>query len=155
MVVGAFFSQAQHQWSIQRAQIELSWIGQQRFLGADSTGHTVVLSPGADIGVKPAETLLIGLASCTAHDVVGIVRKQRARLEQLVIQVTGDQAAEPPWAYERIHLSFQFTAAGAQQVRFEHAVDLALNKYCSVRASLAPEIVVTFAVELQTSSMTA
>jgi putative redox protein len=36
------------------AQIELTWIGQQRFLGVDSTGHTVVLSPGADIGVKPA-----------------------------------------------------------------------------------------------------
>jgi len=45
------------------APIELTWIGQQRFLGVDSTGHTVVLSPGADIGVKPAETLLIALAA--------------------------------------------------------------------------------------------
>jgi putative redox protein len=137
------------------AQIELTWINQHRFLGVDSTGHTVVLSPGADIGVKPAETLLIALAACTAHDVVEILHKQRARLEQLLIQVTGDQAAQPPWAYERIHLNFQITAAGVQLAQLERAVDLALNKYCSVRASLASEIAVTFAVELQAPSMPA
>ncbi len=131
------------------AQIELTWIGQHRFLGVDSTGHTVVLSPGADIGVKPAETLLIALAACTAHDVVEILHKQRARLEQLLVQVTSDQAVEPPWAYERIHLGFQITAAGVQLTQLERAVDLALNKYCSVRASLAPEITVTFEVELR------
>jgi putative redox protein len=136
------------------AQIELSWLGQQRFLGVDSTRHTVVLSPGVDIGVKPAETLLIALAACTAHDVVEIVHKQRARLEELLVQVTGEQAAEPPWAYERIHLGFQVTAAGALQAQLERAVNLALNKYCSVRASLAREIVVTFAVELPTPTMT-
>jgi putative redox protein len=131
------------------AQIELSWIGQQRFLGVDSTGHTVVLSPGADIGVKPAETLLIALAACTAHDVVEIVHKQRVRLEELLVQVTGEQAAEPPWAFQRIHLGFQITAAGVRLAQLERAIDLALNKYCSVRASLAPEITMTFAVELR------
>ena len=135
------------------AQIELSWIGQQRFLGVDSTGHTVVLSPGADIGVKPAETLLIALAACAAHDVVEILHKQRARLEALLVQVMGDQAAAPPWAYQRIHLSFQITAAGVQPAQLERAVDLALNKYCAVRASLAPEIAVTFAVELRVPSV--
>ena len=131
------------------AQIELSWIGQQRFLGVDSTRHTVVLSPGADIGVKPAETLLIALAACTAHDVVEIVHKQRVRLEELLVQVTGEQAAEPPWAFQRIHLGFQITAAGVRLAQLERAIDLALNKYCSVRASLAPEITMTFAVELR------
>ena len=134
------------------AQIELTWIGQHRFLGIDSTGHTVVLSPGADIGVKPAETLLVALAACTAYDVVEILHKQRAGLEHLLIQATGDQAAEPPWAYQRIHLGFQVIAPGVQLAQLERAVDLALNKYCSVRASLAPEIAVTFAVELRTPS---
>jgi uncharacterized OsmC-like protein len=35
----------------------------------------------------------------------------------------------------------------------ERAVDLALNKYCSVRASLAPDIAVTSAIELQAPAM--
>jgi uncharacterized OsmC-like protein len=87
--------------------------------------------------------------------VVEIVHKQRARLEQLLIQVTGEQAAAPPWAYERIHLGFQIIAAGVQLAQLERAVDLALNTVCSVRASLAPQIAVTFAVELRTPSMAA
>ena len=134
------------------AQIELTWIEQQRFLGVDSTGHTVVLSPGNDIGVKPAETLLIALAACTAHDVVEILHKQRAHLEQLRVQVAGEQTAEPPWAYEHIRLVFHVTAADLRPAQLEHAVDLALNKYCSVRASLATAIDVTFAIELHAPS---
>ena len=69
------------------------------------------------------------------------------------MQVTGDQAAAPPWAYQRIHLGFHITAAGVQLAQLERAVDLALNKYCSVRASLAPEIAVTFEVELRAPTM--
>ena len=61
------------------AQINLTWVEQQRFIGVDSAGHSVVLSPPNDVGVKPSETLLIALAACAAHDVVEILQKQRAR----------------------------------------------------------------------------
>ena len=131
------------------AQIDLTWIEQQRFLGVDSSGHSMVLSPPNDVGVKPSETLLIALAACAAHDVVEILHKQRARLERLAVQVTADQAPDPPWAYQRIHLRFQALANGLQPERLERAIDLALNKYCSVRASLSADIAVTFAAELQ------
>lgn len=129
------------------AQIELTWIAQQRFLGVDSTGHSIVLSPPNDVGVKPSDTLLIALAACVAVDIVEILRKQRAHLEQLAIQVTGEQAPDPPWAFQRIHLLVQTAAGNLRPGQVEHAVDLALNKYCSVRASLAADIQVTFAVE--------
>lgn len=131
------------------AQIDLTWIEQQRFIGVDSAGHSMVLSPPTDVGVKPSETLLIALAACAAHDVVEILQKQRARLERLAVQVTADQAPDPPWAYQRIHLRFQVLAEGLPQARLERAIDLALNKYCSVRASLAADIAVTFAAELE------
>lgn len=131
------------------AQINLTWIEQQRFLGVDSSGHSMLLSPPSDVGVKPSETLLIALAACASHDVVEILQKQRAQLERLAVQVTADQAPDPPWAYQRIHLHFQVQAADLAQVRLERAIDLALNKYCSVRASLSPEIAVTFTAEIQ------
>ncbi|HNP72448.1 MAG TPA: OsmC family protein [Kouleothrix sp.] len=129
------------------AQIELTWVEKQRFLGVDSAGHSVVLSPPTDVGVKPSETLLIALAACAAHDVVEILHKQRAGLKQLKVVVSGEQAADPPWPYRRIHLLFQATAASSLE-RIERAIDLSLNKYCSVRASLSPDVVVTFAAEL-------
>ena len=131
------------------AHIDLTWIEQQRFLGADSAGHTITLSPPDDIGVKPSETLLIALAACASHDVVAILNKQRAGLARLAVRVTAEQAPEPPWAYQRIDLRFQIQAEATTQARLERAIDLALNKYCSVRASLSPDVVVTFCAELE------
>jgi len=129
-------------------QVELTWIEKQRFLGVDSTGQGVVLSPGSDVGVKPSDTLLIALAACASADVVEILHKQRAQLERLTVRTSGEQAVEAPWAYQRIHLHFIVTASGVRQAQLDRAVDLALNKYCSVRASLAPNIQVTFEAEL-------
>ena len=133
------------------AQIELTWIEKQRFVGVDGSGHSVVLSPGNDVGVRPSDTLLIALAACASVDIVEILRKQRAQLERLSARVSGQQADEAPWAYQRIHLHFVVTAGGVGQAQLDRAVDLALNKYCSVRASLAPNIQVTFEAELHAS----
>lgn len=131
------------------AHIELTWIHDQTFLGVDSTKHTVVLSPGGGVGVKPSETLLIALASCSAVDLVDILKKQRATLSRLTIMVDGEQDADPPWRYRRIHLRYEVTAAATTLDKVQRAVDLALNKYCSVRSSLHPEIEVTFEIDLR------
>lgn len=131
------------------AHIDLTWIEQQRFRGEDSAGHSIILSPPDDIGVKPSETLLIALAACASHDVVEILNKQRAGLARLAVRVRAEQAPEPPWAYQRIDLHFQIQAEATTPTRLERAIDLALNKYCSVRASLSPDIVVTFSAELE------
>ncbi|MGQ9549886.1 MAG: OsmC family protein [Roseiflexus sp.] len=130
------------------AHIELTWIPDRTFLGVDSTNHSIVLSPGGGVGVKPSETLLIAVASCSAVDLVDILKKQRATLHRLLITVDGEQDADPPWRYRRIHLCYRVNAAGATLEKVQRAVDLALNRYCSVRSSLHPEIDVTFEVEL-------
>lgn len=129
-------------------QIDLTWIDEQRFLGVDSSGHSMVLSPPNDVGVKPSDTLLISLAACAAHDVVEIVRKQRLPLQRLAVRVSATQASEAPWAYQQIHLHFEVQAPGARPRQLERAIDLALNSYCSVRASLSPAIAVTFDAEI-------
>src|SRR5438046_10116044 len=103
------------------AQIELTWIEKQRFLGVDSTSHSVVLSPGNDVGVKPSDTLLIALAACASVDVVEILHKQRAQLERLTVRTSGEQAAEAPWAFQRIHLHFVVTASGVRQAQLDRA----------------------------------
>lgn len=124
--------------------VEVSWIGQKRFVGVDSTQHSVVLSAGDDIGVKPPEAMLISLATCALYDVIDIHHKQRLELRSLVASVSGTQSQAPPWAFTQIHLRFNAAAEGLRPEQLERAIDLSLNKYCSVRASLRPEIEVTF-----------
>lgn len=129
--------------------IELTWIERRRFLGVDSGKHSVVLSAGEDVGVKPAENLLIALAGCAAYDIVAILQKQRMELRRLTLSVSGEQAAEAPWPYTAIHLHVAAAAPGLRDDQLARAVDLSLNKYCSVRASLHPAIAVTFAATAQ------
>ncbi|MEN9939190.1 MAG: hypothetical protein RLZZ387_5769 [Chloroflexota bacterium] len=129
-------------------RVELTWVEGQRYQGVDSGGNTVALGSGGEPGVSPAEALLLALAGCAAHDVVAIVAKQRATLRRLVVTVTGEQLPTPPRAYRAIHLRFEVSAEGLTEAKLRRAADLALNKYCTVRASLSPEIAVTFAVVL-------
>lgn len=126
------------------ATIELTWIEQKRFLGVDSGKHSVVLSSGDDVGVRPSENLLIALAGCAAYDIVEILQKQRLDLRSLKITAGGEQADAAPWPYRRIHLHVAGAAEGLRPEQLARAVDLSLNKYCSVRASLHPDIEVTF-----------
>ncbi len=60
------------------AKANVSWFGGKRFVGTDSTNHSVVLStPDEGIGVKPSDMLLVALASCTSVDVVEILQKKK------------------------------------------------------------------------------
>lgn len=129
-------------------QIELSWQGDQRYRGVGSTGALLDLAPSEAGGMSAPEALLVALAGCSAYDVVAIVRKRRATLTRLTVRVRGEQAPAPPWPFTAIHLIFHLDAAPLTLAQAERAVDLALNRYCPVRASLSPTIAVTFEVVL-------
>lgn len=127
-------------------RVELVWQAGQRYWGADSAGHTVLLGADDQPGVRPADALLLALAGCSAYDVVAIARKQRLALARLSVTAEAERAARPPRAYTRIHLRYAAAAAGLTDAKLRRAVDLALNRYCSVRASLDPAIAVSFEV---------
>jgi putative redox protein len=81
----------------------LQWLSGKRFVGIDSTNHSVVLSSKDEgVGVRPADMLLIALASCMAVDVVEILAKKRLPLDSLEIITTGEQDADPPWTFRKI-----------------------------------------------------
>lgn len=130
------------------AEVDVFWLNEHRFVGVDSSKHSVVFAPMNDIGVRPSDGLLLALASCSAYDIVNIVQKQRMELTRLHVHVEAEQASDPPWSYQRIHLTYTIIADGLQQNQAERAVDLSLNRYCSVRASLSPDIAVTFDVRI-------
>ena len=85
----------------------VQWIGGKKFVGIDSTNHSVVLSTADEgVGVKPSELLLIAVASCSAVDVVEILNKKRMPLSEMHISVSGEQDSDPPWTYRKIHMCF-------------------------------------------------
>lgn len=99
---------------------------------------------GEDRGMRPMEVLLAATASCSAMDVVSILRKQKEPLEGLRIEIDGERAAGvTPAPY--VSMKLVFVAKGdVDPHKLERAVSLAVEKYCSVRATLAPNVAVTW-----------
>ncbi len=127
----------------------VQWVSGQKFIGIDSTKHSVVLStPDEGVGIKPSDLLLVALAACTAVDVVDILAKKRCPLESLVIQSSGEQDADPPWTFRTVHLHFKVGGKNLTEKAVEQAIQLSEEKYCSVAATIraTAEVVTTFEI---------
>lgn len=117
--------------------VTVRWLSGKKFIGTDSTNHSVVLStPDEGVGMKPSELLLVALASCTAVDVVEILHKKRIELTSLEISAAGEQQADPPWTFRKIHLTYRMRGKGLTADAAELAVRLSEEKYCSVAATV-------------------
>jgi putative redox protein len=135
-------------------EVRLTWLKGRQFIGVDGSRHSIVVSaqqPGDRIGMKPTDLLLISLASCTAVDVVEILKKKRQNIEALEIEVEGQQDEEPPWAFRHIHLKYRIRGGDMSAAAVEKAIELAESKYCSVSASLRPQVAITTSFEIEGS----
>ena len=131
-------------------RVVVNWAGEHRFdAGREGKPQVRVDADGAT-GPGPVDTLLIALGTCTAVDVVDILAKRRTPVEAMSIEVVGTRldAPQPPRPLTHARLVYKIRGAGIERVHAERAIDLAVNKYCSVRNSLDPNVPVEWALEL-------
>jgi putative redox protein len=131
------------------ATTRVKWIEDKSFLGIGENGRSIVMSPSDGPGVTPMQLVLMALGGCAAVDIVEILRKQREPLTDFEVVVTGERAAELPKPYETIQMRFIFTGAGLDAHKVERAVDLAVEKYCGVHATLSGVAHITHGVEIR------
>ena len=128
------------------------WISGKQFVGTDSTNHSVILSsPSEGVGVKPSDLLLLGLASCTAVDVVEILNRKRMPLSSLEITTSGEQDADPPWTFRKIHMKFRVGGNGLTDKAVQQAIELSVGKYWSVAATEKNTAQITTEYEINNS----
>lgn len=107
----------------------------------DAYGHIVRTdtspeSGGKNFGLRPMQLLLAGLVSCSAIDVVSILKKQKQNLQNLKVKVAGEREAnKEPSLWKKIELEFNFYGP-VDEDKAKRSVDLSINKYCSVAATL-------------------
>jgi len=65
-----------------------------------------------------------------------MLRKRRADIAELEVEVEGHQAADPPWQYERVVLHYRLQGTSLHWPVLERVVRLACVRYCSVLATL-------------------
>ena len=131
------------------AEITLRWREALEFEAAAPGRPPVVVDANSAVAASPVELLLAAAASCTASDVVLILQKQRVVLRGLEVLAQGTRRAEQPRRYTALHFVFTVTGEGADEAKARRAIDLSLEKYCSVVASLAPDIRISYDVALR------
>lgn len=91
---------------------------------------------GKGNGFRPMQILLAALGSCSAMDIVSILKKQRQELDALTITIDGErEKGKEPSVWET--LDMQFTMNGhLDPAKAWRAAELSVNKYCSVAETL-------------------
>jgi len=119
--------------------VRVTWVQKRQFVGTDGSKHSVVMSSQDEengTGMSPPQLLLAGLGGCTGYDVVDILQKKRQRLTGLEIIVTGEQDADPPWTYRKIHVHYVVRGKGLREKTVRNVIKLSEQKYCSVSATV-------------------
>jgi putative redox protein len=119
----------------------IQWAGEAMFLGEAGSGHVVVMDGppdhgGRNLGVRPMETLLIGLGGCTSFDVMSILRKSRQAVESCEAFLDAERADEDPKVFTKIRIRFVIKGRGLKEAQVKRAVELSAEKYCSASIML-------------------
>ncbi len=124
--------------------------GEDLFIGISPSGHAQVLDTNHEraSAATPMELLLIALGSCTAVDVVSILRKKREQVLDYRVEVSATRRDEHPRSFERMEVKHILRGRGLSEKAVAQAIELSETKYCSVAATLRPtaEIVSTYEI---------
>lgn len=130
------------------ARVHAVWQGEQRFESGRPGGPTLKLDGTGKTAQNPVDGVLSALAGCTGIDITEILAKRRTPVERLEIEVVGDRSEGVPRRLVAIQIVYRIDGAGIERDQATRAIDLAVNKYCSVRESLATDIEISWSMTL-------
>jgi putative redox protein len=108
----------------------------RQFTGTTGTEHHLLLDDAAGgTGPKPIELVAVGLAGCTAFDVITVLRqKYHQKVTGYEVRVEADQAERPPQVFKAVRIHHVVTGFEIDQAAVQEAIRLSEEKYCSVGA---------------------
>ena len=130
------------------------WKGRMSFDGTAGSGFTLPMGTrvdngGDDDGFRPMELLLVGLAGCTAMDVISILEKKRQNVTNFEVNVQAERAETHPRVFTNILLEYVITGHAVDPVAVERAVELSETKYCSAQAMLGKVALIQHKITIQ------
>lgn len=133
-------------------EAQVTWVEERRFVGQASSGHGIVVDGSAEkLGCSPMELVLIGMAGCTAYDVIAILEKKRQTVSSLEVRARAERAPEPPQVFTRIDLEYVVRGQGLTAKAVEDAIRLSKEKYCSASIMLGKTAEITTAYRIEES----
>lgn len=131
-----------------KASIHLA--GDGLFVGISPSGHAQVLDTDHEraSAASPVELLLIALGSCTAVDVISILRKKREDVTAYRVEVRGERRSEHPRSFTRMEVRHIVHGRNISGKALSQAIELSETKYCSVAATFRPTVEIISSYEI-------
>jgi len=126
-------------------QARVKWLDHMSFVAESGSGHSIVLdgSPdhgGRNLGIRPMESVLIGLGGCSAFDVVLMLKKARQNVLDCEVVLEAERADEVPAVFTKIEMVYRIDGIGLSEKQVNRAVSLSTEKYCSVSKMLEASV---------------
>ena len=133
--------------------ISVNWVDGMLMVGKSHSGHSITMDGppeigGDNLGVRPMEMLLLGVAGCTMIDVVTTLKKMRQELTHCETKVNAERAADHPKVFTDIHIQFIVKGQDLDPKKVEKAITLSAEKYCSASIMLGKTASITHDFEI-------
>lgn len=116
-------------------------------------GHTLYLDNksefgGHDLAPSPMELLLMGVAGCSAIDIISVLKKQRQTITHYYTEVEGvREPIEEAKPFKKITVTI-FLEGDIDEIKAQKAAQLSFEKYCSVSKTLEPTATISYQVKV-------
>ena len=133
--------------------ISVNWVDGMLMVGKSHSGHSITMDGppeigGENLGVRPMEMLLLGVAGCSMIDVVTTLKKMRQELTHFETKVNAERADDHPKVFTDIHIQFIIKGKGLDTKKVEKAITLSAEKYCSASIMLGKTASITHDFEI-------
>ncbi len=112
------------------------WKENMLFESDNPSGDTLFMdAPDEGIqskGLRPKAMMLSSLAGCSGLDVVSLLKKMRAEVDDFKIVVHAELTDEHPKYYDKVSVEYHFYGSDMKEDKIQKAVDLSVEKYCGV-----------------------
>ncbi len=138
-------------------KVRINWQGHRSFIAETGSGHTVSMDGppehgGRNLAARPMEMILAGLGGCSAFDVMEILQKSRQEVSDCHIEIEAQRADAVPAVFTKIHMHFVVSGNSLKEKLVQRAVELSMDKYCSVAVMLRDKVDISYDYEISTVS---
>lgn len=120
---------------------KVTWKGRMSFTGSGKSGFMVPLGADTSVGgdndgFRPMELIALGLAGCTAMDVISILQKKRQDITDFEVVVSTERAEEHPKVFTNVKVEYLVKGHHVDPAAIERAIELSSTRYCPAQAML-------------------
>ena len=121
--------------------VAVNWKGDMTFVGEAPSGFPIQMDSdpkisGTNNGPRPMELIAVGLAGCTAMDVISILKKKHQDVTHFDVTVDAPRSPEYPKVFTKAVIKYIVSGKNVSEAAVLRAIELSTNKYCPAHAML-------------------